>query len=290
MEYVKSEIIDLKKSTEFNEKWIQEKIVDDPSILGLGDLIVKDVERTQPTGGRLDILLQDPESTRRYEVELQLGKTDESHIIRTIEYWDVERKRYPQYDHCAVIIAEDVSSRFLNVVSLFNRQIPMIAIQLKAVRINDSISLFFTTVLDELNLTAEDEEEAEKEITDRNYWEKTGSKKTLQLVDRIFEISDERFPGFQLKYNKYYIGMNKDGISQNFISFTPRKTTVILSLKHEKEAEVDQMLTDSDFDVMSYDKQWNQYRIRLKESDIEDNKDLLSSLIEKAYKKYMNQD
>jgi hypothetical protein len=57
----------------------------------------------------LDLLFQDVESTRRYEVEIQLGSTDEAHIIRTIEYWDVERKRYPQYDHTAVIIAEDIT-------------------------------------------------------------------------------------------------------------------------------------------------------------------------------------
>ena len=30
------------------------------------------------------------------------------------EYWDIERRRYPQYDHCAVLIAEDITSRFLN--------------------------------------------------------------------------------------------------------------------------------------------------------------------------------
>ena len=29
---------------------------------------------------------------RRYEVEIQLGRVDESHIIRTIEYWDIEKK------------------------------------------------------------------------------------------------------------------------------------------------------------------------------------------------------
>jgi len=69
-----------------NEKWVQKIIGDDPSILGLGDLILKDKERVQPRAGRLDLLLQDSDSARRYEVEIQLGKTDESHIIRTIEY------------------------------------------------------------------------------------------------------------------------------------------------------------------------------------------------------------
>ncbi len=72
---------------------------------------------------------------------MQLGSTDESHIIRTIEYWDIERKRYPQYDHCAVPIAEDITSRFLNVVSLFNGMTPVVAIQLQALTIGENITL-----------------------------------------------------------------------------------------------------------------------------------------------------
>ena len=60
-------------------------IAEDPSVLGLEDLIVKDVERRQPRAGRLDLLLSDPETLTRYEVEIQLGATDEAHIIR-IEY------------------------------------------------------------------------------------------------------------------------------------------------------------------------------------------------------------
>jgi hypothetical protein len=75
---------------------VQEQIADDPSILGLGKLEMRDKERIQAHAGRLDLLLQDPETLKRYEVELQLGATDETHIIRTIEYWDIERKRYPQ--------------------------------------------------------------------------------------------------------------------------------------------------------------------------------------------------
>ena len=44
----------------------------------------------------MDLLLQEADGSDRYEVEIQLGATDESHIIRTIEYWDIERKRYQQ--------------------------------------------------------------------------------------------------------------------------------------------------------------------------------------------------
>jgi len=95
MEFTKFEKISIKNHPELNEKWVQDRIAEDPKILGLGDVILKDRERIQPHAGRLDLLLQDSESTSRYEVEIQLGSTNESHIIRTIEYWDIERKRYP---------------------------------------------------------------------------------------------------------------------------------------------------------------------------------------------------
>jgi len=126
LKYVKPERIYLSGHPELNERWVQERIAEDPSILGLGDLVLKDKERIQPHAGRLDLLCQEAESNRRYEIEVQLGKTDESHVIRTIEYWDIERKRYPQYDHTAVIVAEDITSRFLNVISLFNGFIPLV--------------------------------------------------------------------------------------------------------------------------------------------------------------------
>jgi len=53
MKFVKTEIINLKSSSEYNEKWVQEIILNDPSILGLGDVIVKDSERIQPSGGAI---------------------------------------------------------------------------------------------------------------------------------------------------------------------------------------------------------------------------------------------
>lgn len=127
MNYTKAERIFLKNHPTFDEKWVQEKLAEDPALLSLGDVILKDKERLQPGAGRLDLLFQDADNPIRYEVEIQLGKTDESHIIRTIEYWDIERKRYRQYDHVAVLVAEDITSRFLNVISLFNGFIPIIA-------------------------------------------------------------------------------------------------------------------------------------------------------------------
>ena len=168
MNIITPEKISIKKHPELNESWIQDIIAKKPEIIGLGELILKDKERKQPKAGRLDLLFQDPEINKRYEVEIQLGKTDESHIIRTIEYWDIERKRYPQYEHCAVIIAEEITGRFSNVIGLFNGSIPLIAIQMTAYKNNNDYFLIFTKILDEFTLGFTEDEEV-NQITDKNY-------------------------------------------------------------------------------------------------------------------------
>ena len=38
MKYTKPEVISLKNSKEFNEKWLQARIEEDPSIITLGEL------------------------------------------------------------------------------------------------------------------------------------------------------------------------------------------------------------------------------------------------------------
>jgi hypothetical protein len=133
-----------------DERWLHQRILEDPSILGLGDLAVFRNEKIQLLGGRLDLLLQDTESepVTMYEVEIMLGVTDESHIVRTIEYWDVESRRYPNREHRAVIVAEEITNRFFNVIWLLSRSIPIIAIQLNAIRLDGKLLLHFTKVLD----------------------------------------------------------------------------------------------------------------------------------------------
>ncbi len=289
MKYIKPEIISLKSNSDFNEKWLQTKIEEDPSIIGLGDLEFRDTEKVQVGGGRLDTILYDPENKRRYEVEVQLGKTDESQIIRTIEYWDWERKKNPQYEHCAVIIAEDITSRFLNVISLFNGFIPLIAIQVKAIKVENNISLFFTKVLDEIKLELLDEDNT-TEATDRSYWEKKASKNTLKLTDRIFEKLGEFTSEYNLKYNKHYIGLEQNNIANNFVTFVPRKSVVIVSFRVEKTEELDAILGNSDIDLLSYDNQWKQYRFRLTDNDLksETSFEIVRKFTEKAKEEYKN--
>jgi hypothetical protein len=283
MNYQKLERVWLKDHAEFNEKWLQDRIADDPSILGLGDLVLKDKERIQPRAGRLDLLLQDPDAHKRYEVEVQLGKTDEAHIIRTIEYWDIERKRYPQYEHTAVIVAEDITSRFLNVISLFNGSIPLAAIQLNAVKIGDTVSLVCSTVLGEVRLGFVDEDEEVQEVTDRSYWEKRGSKTTVGIADELLGIIKTFSPALDLKYNKFYIGLAKDGQPSNFVVFRPKKDWLTMEPRLERSDETQAQLEGAGLDLMDYDTRWGRYRIRLAKGDVQKHQIFLTNLLKRTY-------
>lgn len=284
-EYVPHRRVNLKTNPVYTEKWLQERIADDPALLGLGDLDVKDMERMQPRAGRLDMLLSDPDTNTRYEVELQLGATDESHIIRTIEYWDIERRRYPQYEHVAVIVAEEITSRFLNVVSLFNRAIPLVAIQVSAVEIGDAVTLLFTTVLDLMPLGTEEEDEPD-EPRDRSYWEKKATPETLALTDRILNIVREVEPTAVLKYNKNYIGIARAGVVSNFVSFRPRKKHVIGEFKIPRSEEVDSRVEEAGIEVLAYHARWGSFRVALTDEDVTENADLLRDLVKLAHENY----
>ncbi len=283
LKYAKPERIWLKVHPELDERWLQNRIGEDPTLLGLGDLVLKDRERPQPRAGRLDLLLQDAETNKRYEVEIQLGKTDEAHIIRTIEYWDIERKRYPQYDHTAVIVAEDITSRFLSVIGLFNGSIPLVAIQLSAIRLGDTVSLVCSKVLDEIRLGLVDEDEEVQAVTDRSYWEARASKHTLAMADEMLEVVRTLDSDLELKYNKFYIGLAKGGQPNNFVIFRPKKDWLRLEVRLDRSDETQAQLDGSSLDVMDYDSRWGRYRIRLVKGDTTKHKEFLTALMTKAF-------
>ena len=282
LKFVKADIVSLKQHPMYNEKWLQGVIESEPSILGLGDILLRNTEKPQPEGGRIDTILYDPkDDNRRYVVEIQLGKTDESHIIRTIEYWDNESKRYPNIKHCAVIIAEEITGRFFNVISLFNRHIPLIAIQVKALKIENMISLFFTKVMDEQKIALE-EDNTPSEPTNEEYWLNNSSKESMDLVKQFKETFAKYLIEYALTYKKIYIGLVKSNIANNFMTFTPRKKVVIVRFKLDKTADIDDQLENSGLQ-WSYGNDYGMYKIWIREKDLTENKDILHLLVKNAY-------
>lgn len=209
-----------------DEKWLQDLIENDPSLLGLGDLTVVTREKKQSSGGRLDFLLWDPEEEIRYEVEVMLGRLDESHIIRAIEYWDLERNRYPNFEHKAVIVAENITSRFFNILGLMNKSIPIIAIQLNALVVGESsLALCFSKLLDVTEL-ASDETEGSEVSKDRSYWDNRSNPDSLKIMDRIVDSIPGGSETKKWTYNQGHIAIRTSG--RNFCWFHPRKSAQLL--------------------------------------------------------------
>lgn len=214
-----------------------------------------------------------------------MGSTNESHIIRTIEYWDIERKRYPQYEHPAVIIEEDITSRFLNIIGLFNGMIPLVAIQMNALKAEKQIGLVFTTVLDQMSFGLVDEDEDTRDIVDRSYWENLGTKKTMAMADNLLEIAKEFNSSLELKYNKFYIGLARNGQPCNFFIVKPKKDFIRFEVRLKKSDENQEKLENTGLDLMDYDNRWGYYRIRLNLVKLKKTKKFLQKLL----KKLMNQ-
>jgi hypothetical protein len=158
-----------------------------------------------------------------YEVEIMLGATDESHIIRTSEYWDIETRKNPSKEHRAVIVAEQITSRFFNVIYLMNRAIPIIAIQLDALRLDDRLVLHFTKVLDVYE-TPEDSIALAAEATDRTYWEARANAESMASADAIIELCKRDYPQLKVTWNKGHIAVGTQ--RQKFCWLHPRKKQI----------------------------------------------------------------
>ena len=281
----KLETIKLKNSAEYNEAWLQKQIAENPSILGLGELHLRAKEKIL-TYGRLDILLEDSDSDNptRYEVEIQLGDTDESHIIRTIEYWDLERKRYPQYEHIAVLVAEGVTGRFLNVLNLFNGHIPLVVLKLDAFKVDDDIALHFTKILDRVQLGVPEEDET-SEPANRSYWEKRSCPEMLKIADALFGIVKSVEANVVQNYNRYYIGLLRNNVAANYCYFKPKKAYVYMLAKTAKpDEDYMKMLEDSGIEA-GYTK-WNVLRMKFSQAPTDDQVAVIRDVVEQAKKAY----
>ncbi len=222
-----------------NERWLEDAIFKNPSILGLGDLRPYQRQRRQPSGGRLDLLLGN--EAERYEVELQLGTTDESRIFRTIEYWDVEERLYPNYKHTAVLVAEEISNRFFNVIYRFSHNIPIVAIDATAYIINDSLYLSFTKILDTRDHFAITKKHKNIPTYDRCYWLQYLSEDQLTLAESALKkITDSK-----LYYTKTYIASQINGEEYDRMRFFDYKNKLyvifMLSRSEEVTAKVENL-------------------------------------------------
>ena len=152
---------------------------------------------------------------------------------------------------------------------------------MNAMKCGEQISLVCTTVLDQMTLGLVDED-GDEETVDRSYWEKRGTKTTVAMADEVLELIQAFDPAFDLKYNKFYIGLAKDGQTNNFAIFKPKKKFLRLEVKLKKSEQTEEMFNETDLDLIDYTKS-GRYRVRLLKNDIKKYKEFIEGILRQSY-------
>jgi len=206
-----------------NETWLRDWIEEKPSRLGLGNLVIKQIELQHSTkfGGRLDILGYRPDLDTYYEIELMLGEANADHGFRCLDYWARERIKNPNSKHIAVLVAEDLSGRYKTVIETLPNFLPFIGIELRVFRLDDkkgSATVLPLIVAQPDNLVIEVGDEPSQKTTDSNkaaprdreWWEANASPGFLATVDALTSLCQEKIGPSSLDYTaSSYISLKK---------------------------------------------------------------------------------
>jgi len=181
-----------------------------------------------------------------------------------------------------VIVAEDITSRFLNVISLFNKSIPLIAIQVNALEVGGVLTLHATKVLDLVQIGT-DEDDEPGQATDRDYWLKKGSPISLKVVDGLIDLINEVDPGLVAKYNRHYVGLARNGVPDNYVVFRPRRgDNVICELRIPRSDDTTALIDEIGLDSLPYSTRWARYRVRVSPNDLKEQGRVLKELVRRS--------
>jgi hypothetical protein len=253
-----------------DEYWLQDLIYENPRILGLGELIPVSKEKRQSTGGKLDILLKSPEDNAMYEIEVMLGETDPSHIIRTIEYWDLEKRRYPQRQHFPVLIAETFNRRYFNVIQILSLNVPMIAIQADLLEVSGQKIINFTKILDIYEEQAEDDETS---VVNETTWSSSANW-TLQTAKELLSIINSTGQILKLNFTQSYVALiNSKGNAYWLYKRTEPKSYLGFKEKDDEKTEAIKNILDKSAVPFTYNK-YQEFLIVVDKEFVKKNKEI----------------
>lgn len=125
----------------------------------------------------------------------------------------------------------------------------------------------------------------EQEVADRDYWLRRATHSTMTIPDEILKIINQKVaPGFNLKYNRYYIGLENGGIVNNFVVFRPKKDYTRVEIKLPQAEPIDRLLEDAGIEQMEYKDASERYRLRLKKGDPDRYSETIFKLLSLSFK------
>jgi hypothetical protein len=284
LKFADSERISLSAHPDYDEAWLEALIRSKIAILGLGSLDVISAQKSQSKGGRLDLLLRDSKNQTIFVVELMLGTLDETHIVRTIEYWLRERaqKQNKDYDHIAVLAAENVlGNRFVDVVRFLSGQMPLVLLEIHALRIEDRLTIQFSKVFD--GRDTESEETSPATEATRESWIEASSQESVLLAEQFFEeILKPIENDISLTFKQQFLGLRVGNRVNNFVLFNPKRQFVRVRVKTSQAEDFAERLKSVGVEVLG-DPPSGRLKFRLTTANFNANKAFYSEICKAAY-------
>ncbi len=280
--YTKFKHISILHHPLLDEKWIAQKITDDPLLLGLGDIKKTGKPEIQEDWHRVSLSFEDKKFGRRYDTLIQCGPANEDDIVSIIEHWDCERQNSLRYDHIGVIAAEEFPDRFLNVLGVLNRFIPITAVKLNALALGRHISLLCTTVLNQRYSYAGNENEDSTDECISKTGVPSGGPATFNMASELLDFIRSFDSNVQTRYHKNFISLETISPRGNCVIFFPQKDGMRFELRAERSRQIEKCLASGGLKIIDYSESgW--YRIKLGKGDLVKHRNLLRELISLAY-------
>ena len=159
-----------------------------------------------------------------------------------------------------------------------NHSIPIIAIQLNAIKIGNKILLSFTKVLD-IYETPEDDENLAGEEVGRPYWEKKSNPKSIVIMDEMIKIAQGKYPNAKVTYNKHHVALGTSRV--NFMWFHPRKSpsNCHFEIKLEKDLVAETKTTFDDLGISYTPRKENNLAISIQNDELKKHVDKITTII-----------
>jgi len=105
----------------------------------------------------------------------------------------------------------------------------------------------------------------------------------LDMVDGLHAVLAKLDREYELRYTKYYIGLERAGVVNNFMQFRPKQNFLKLTFTSEASPELEKAMDDAGLDVMGYEQKWHEYTVRVTPKDFQTHSTLLADIIKRAY-------
>lgn len=279
------------------EKRIQKEIEQESELLGLGKMTLEAREKRQ-INGRLDLQFKGcDDSKTRYEVELQLGKLNNDHLLRCVHYWNHERRKCPQFKHYAVIVAEEIPEYMLEAIMLF--KVPIIAIKISIDQSSGKIAAakrLDLPIYDWTIVESQEEAEIDEYITpyDMAYLETKWSEVSRKVLNEIYKLAIEVNPETEINITKNYVGFTDCNL-YSYMFVRNKDDSLILELVLDESPDIKNKIQEAGLifknpgnPYTKHEKKRGHYDIQISMEDINEKEKEIKELIEMAYEKLVN--